>query len=88
MPGRPLVPVALPAVEIRPLSGVYDYESRYTAGATRFVTPAELPDDVRQVAQPVLAHRFIVATDSAGVRRPDQVLRDLLGALPVPTSAR
>ena len=47
-----------------------------------------LPDDVRQVAQPVLAHRFIVATDSAGVRRPDQVLRDLLGALPVPTSAR
>lgn len=39
-------PVALPAVEIRPESGVYDYESRYTAGATRFVTPAELPDDV------------------------------------------
>ena len=34
-------PVALPAVEIRPQSGVYDYESRYTAGTTRFVTPAE-----------------------------------------------
>lgn len=38
-------PEALPAVEIRPESGVYDYEARYTAGATRFVTPAELSDD-------------------------------------------
>lgn len=26
--------------------GVYDHESRYTAGATRFLTPGELPDDV------------------------------------------
>lgn len=43
-------PVALPAVEIRPESGVYDYEARYTAGATRFVTPAELPDDVLAAA--------------------------------------
>ena len=38
-------PRALPAVEIRPTSGIYDYESRYTAGATRFVTPAELPSE-------------------------------------------
>lgn len=44
-------PVALPPVEIRPESGVYDYEARYTAGATRFVTPAELPDDVLTAAQ-------------------------------------
>ena len=43
-------PVALPAVEIRPESGVYDYEARYTAGATRFVTPAELDDDVLKAA--------------------------------------
>ncbi len=33
---------ALPAVEIRPESGAYDYASRYTAGDTRFVTPADL----------------------------------------------
>ena len=32
----------LPAVEIRPDSGVYDYEARYTAGATRFLVPAEI----------------------------------------------
>ena len=36
---------ALPAVEIRPDSGVYDYTARYTAGATEFVVPAELPDE-------------------------------------------
>ena len=37
-------PVALPAVEIRPNSGVYDYSARYTAGETRFLCPAELPE--------------------------------------------
>ena len=39
-------PAALPAVEIRPDSGVYDYTARYTAGTTRFLCPAELPADV------------------------------------------
>jgi D-alanine-D-alanine ligase len=35
-------PAALPGVEIRPDSGVYDYTARYTAGATRFLCPAEV----------------------------------------------
>jgi D-alanine-D-alanine ligase len=39
-------PTALPAVEIRPDSGVYDYTARYTAGATRFLCPAELDAEV------------------------------------------
>jgi len=39
-------PVALPAVEIEPLSGVYSFEARYNAGETRFYTPARLSDDV------------------------------------------
>ncbi len=39
-------PTALPAVEIRPDSGVYDYTARYTAGATRFLCPAELAPEV------------------------------------------
>ncbi|GAA1429703.1 D-alanine--D-alanine ligase [Microlunatus lacustris] len=39
-------PTALPAVEIRPDSGVYDYTARYTAGATRFLCPAEVDADV------------------------------------------
>ena len=33
---------ALPAVEIVPDGGVYNYEARYTAGATEFFTPARL----------------------------------------------
>ena len=33
---------ALPAVEIVPDSGVYDYASRYTAGTTEFFAPARL----------------------------------------------
>jgi D-alanine-D-alanine ligase len=37
---------ALVPVEIRPASGVYDYTSRYTAGATEFVVPPELASGV------------------------------------------
>ncbi|MDZ4045128.1 MAG: D-alanine--D-alanine ligase, partial [Rhodoglobus sp.] len=39
-------PVALPAVEIVPLSGVYSFEARYNAGETRFYAPARIADDV------------------------------------------
>jgi D-alanine-D-alanine ligase len=37
---------ALPAVEIHPKEGVYDFAARYTAGATEFHAPARLDDDV------------------------------------------
>lgn len=37
-------PRAIPAVEIEPLSGHYDFEARYTAGATRFYTPPRVND--------------------------------------------
>ena len=39
-------PVALPAVEIEPLSGVYSFEARYNAGETRFYAPARISDEV------------------------------------------
>lgn len=39
-------PVALPAVEIEPTSGVFDYASRYTAGTTTYHTPARLSPEV------------------------------------------
>ena len=38
--------VALPPVEIVPDSGLYDYDARYTAGATEFFCPARLPAPV------------------------------------------
>ncbi len=37
---------ALPAVEIQPKEGTYDFAARYTAGATEFHAPARLDDAV------------------------------------------
>jgi D-alanine-D-alanine ligase len=39
-------PVALPAIEIEPISGVYSFEAHYTAGETRFYAPARIAPDV------------------------------------------
>jgi D-alanine-D-alanine ligase len=39
-------PQALPAVEIVPGDGGYDYAARYTAGKTEFYVPARLPGEV------------------------------------------
>jgi D-alanine-D-alanine ligase len=41
---------ALPIVEVRPKSGVYDYASKYTKGMTEYVVPAELAPDVEKAA--------------------------------------
>ncbi|NQX05929.1 D-alanine--D-alanine ligase [Rathayibacter sp. VKM Ac-2856] len=38
-------PFALPPVEIAPVAGRYTFEARYTAGETRFYTPARLPEE-------------------------------------------
>lgn len=39
---------ALPAVEILPKEGTYDFAARYTPGATEFHAPARLPADVAE----------------------------------------
>jgi D-alanine-D-alanine ligase len=36
---------ALPAIDIRPASGFYDYKSKYTKGATEYLCPAPLDDE-------------------------------------------
>ena len=68
-------PEALPAVQIQPRSGVYDYTARYTAGETRFVAPAELPDDVSDAcaAMALTAHRVLGLRD---LSRTDLIVRD------------
>ncbi|MEJ3742348.1 D-alanine--D-alanine ligase [Actinomycetes bacterium KLBMP 9797] len=49
-------PEALPAVEIVPRNGVYDYAARYTAGLTTWHTPARLePPVAAEVARTALA---------------------------------
>jgi D-alanine-D-alanine ligase len=54
-------PVALPAVEIEPLSGVYSFEARYNAGETRFYVPARIDEDVaaRAAETALTAHRAL-----------------------------
>jgi D-alanine-D-alanine ligase len=51
-------PVALPAVEIVPRSGVYSFEARYNAGETNFFCPARIPVEVadRAAAAAIAAH--------------------------------
>lgn len=49
-------PQALPAVEIVPRNGVYDYAARYTAGLTTWHSPARLePDVAAEVSRTALA---------------------------------
>ena len=62
-------PVALPAVEIQPLSGVYSFEARYNAGETRFYTPARLSDEITARA----ASAAIVAHTALGLRHLSRV---------------
>lgn len=54
-------PVALPAVEIEPVHGVYSYEARYTAGETHFYTPARISDEVaaRAAGHALEAHQAL-----------------------------
>lgn len=58
-------PQALPAVEIHSDSGIYDYQSRYTAGMTEFFAPARLdPAQAEAAAAAALeAHRVLGMRD-------------------------
>jgi D-alanine-D-alanine ligase len=62
-------PVPLPAVEIVPRDGVYDYAARYTAGLTTWHTPARLDDTVTAaVSQAALnAHKALGLRDLSRV---------------------
>ncbi|MFC5285535.1 D-alanine--D-alanine ligase [Actinokineospora guangxiensis] len=66
-------PTALPAVEIVPQTGVYDYTARYTAGLTEFHCPARLaPEAAARVADlAVSAHRLLGLRD---ISRTDAVV--------------
>jgi D-alanine-D-alanine ligase len=68
-------PEALPIIEIAPKSGRYDYQSKYTKGATEYIVPARLPQQVYQLIQQaaVAAHR---ALGCKGVSRVDFMVED------------
>lgn len=58
------VPVVLgkayPPVEIRPLSGFYDYESKYTKGKTEYICPAEVSPDETELMSKISERAFEV----------------------------
>ncbi len=58
-------PTALPAVEIAPESGVFDYTSRYTPGLTEYHTPARVTDAVatRAAQTAVAVHQQLGLAD-------------------------
>ncbi|PKW13470.1 D-alanine--D-alanine ligase family protein [Saccharopolyspora spinosa] len=66
-------PEALPAVQIEPADGVYDYTARYTAGLTSYHAPAEVPAEAAAAAGElaIAAHRLLGLRD---VSRTDAII--------------
>jgi len=62
-------PIALPSVEIEPVSGHYTFEARYTAGETRFFSPARRESDVLDAtaAEALRAHETLGLRDLSRV---------------------
>lgn len=60
---------ALPVVEVRPRSGAYDYQSKYTSGATEYLCPAPFPEEVTRRLQSagVAAFRAVGGRDYSRV---------------------
>jgi D-alanine-D-alanine ligase len=52
---------ALAVTELRPKSGFYDYDAKYTEGMTEHVCPADIPGDIRDaaLATALKAHRIL-----------------------------
>jgi D-alanine-D-alanine ligase len=52
---------ALAVTELRPKSGFYDFDAKYTDGLTEHVCPADIPDDVRDAAMEMAlkAHQLL-----------------------------
>jgi D-alanine-D-alanine ligase len=51
---------ALPAIEIRPKSKFYDYESKYTVGATEYLCPAPLSEEMSGLVSSLAVRTFHV----------------------------
>lgn len=66
---------ALGVLEIKPKSGVYDYESKYTSGATEYIVPADLPEEITNKALKLaeIAHKSL---NCRGITRSDFIFDD------------
>jgi D-alanine-D-alanine ligase len=68
-------PEALPAVEVVPESGFFDFEARYTVGKTEYFVPARLSDSVAAEAARLAleAHRLLRCKD---LSRVDMIIKE------------
>ncbi|ODP36714.1 D-alanine--D-alanine ligase [Sphingomonas turrisvirgatae] len=69
---------ALLVTELRPKSGFYDFDAKYTDGLTEHVCPAEIPDEIARACQRIAldAHRLL---GCKGASRSDFRWDDTLG---------
>lgn len=68
-------PEVLPLVEIVPASGFYDYEAKYTPGATEKIVPARIPPDEYMLSQDY-ARRAHLILGCRGMSRADMIVTD------------
>jgi len=71
---------ALMPVEVSPKSGVYDFASKYTQGATEYFCPARLPAETLRLCMEQ-AQDAVKATDCKGAPRVDMIVSD--GGVPI-----
>jgi D-alanine-D-alanine ligase len=63
----------MPIVHIKPKSGFYDYESKYTAGKTEYICPAEISEDIKDRCQKIAIATY-QALKGKGFPRVDMIL--------------
>lgn len=68
--------VALPVIHIAPHSGMYDYHSKYTKGATEYICPADLDEETTKKVQEISKQAYEVLGCS-GVARADVMLDEV-----------
>lgn len=65
---------ALPVIEVRPESGFYDFEAKYTKGKTRYIVPAEIGTGVSKKASD-MALKVYKVFDLSGSARVDMLVK-------------
>ncbi|MCE5198357.1 MAG: D-alanine--D-alanine ligase [Armatimonadota bacterium] len=68
-------PFALPVIEIVPSTGFYDYEAKYTPGATEEIVPARISPEATAMAQD-MAVRSHMSLGCRGVSRTDIIVAE------------
>jgi len=66
---------ALPPVEVSPKSGVYDFDAKYTHGATDYFCPARLPAETLGLCMQ-RAEQAVIVSECLGAPRVDMIVAD------------